>query len=240
MKLTTIGAAIAAAVLTVGLASTAAATTPTPVPPPTPECGAAIQAVLGIEIELDVADELASPAAQALKDLKDLLPAAEAALAAQIDKDNKDGKGESPATVIAREALAKLKARIVTAEADLKPFTDRVTEVKARLDAAVKARDTACKPVPGPTGPSGAPGTPAPRDLDCDDFANRFAAQVELEKDRSDPHRLDANKNGLACEEHFAPAPPAARHTTVVVNPPQFVHVPDTSGGIATGDGSLA
>jgi hypothetical protein len=38
-------------------------------------------------------------------------------------------------------------------------------------------------------------------DLDCDDFATRGQAQAELAKDRSDPHNLDADYDGQACEE---------------------------------------
>ena len=38
-------------------------------------------------------------------------------------------------------------------------------------------------------------------DLDCADFTSRAAAQREYERDRSDPHRLDADDDGEACEE---------------------------------------
>ena len=38
-------------------------------------------------------------------------------------------------------------------------------------------------------------------DLDCADFSTRGQAQAELAKDRSDPHRLDADNDGQACED---------------------------------------
>ena len=38
-------------------------------------------------------------------------------------------------------------------------------------------------------------------DLDCADFATQREAQATLERDRSDPNRLDADNDGIACEE---------------------------------------
>lgn len=37
-------------------------------------------------------------------------------------------------------------------------------------------------------------------DLNCDDFASQAAAQANYRADPSDPNRLDANDNGIACE----------------------------------------
>jgi hypothetical protein len=39
------------------------------------------------------------------------------------------------------------------------------------------------------------------RDLDCADFATQEEAQAVLERDPSDPNRLDADNDGIACEE---------------------------------------
>lgn len=48
------------------------------------------------------------------------------------------------------------------------------------------------------------PGVASADDLNCSDFAYQEDAQAEFEKDRSDPHRLDALKagegDGVACE----------------------------------------
>lgn len=39
------------------------------------------------------------------------------------------------------------------------------------------------------------------RDLDCADFEDQAAAQEELGADARDPHHLDADRDGVACEE---------------------------------------
>ncbi|GAB3586117.1 excalibur calcium-binding domain-containing protein [Amycolatopsis endophytica] len=61
------------------------------------------------------------------------------------------------------------------------------------------------KPVSQPSGTSAqAPAaTTTPSDLDCADFATQAQAQAVLDADRSDPHRLDADKDGIACESRF-------------------------------------
>jgi hypothetical protein len=42
---------------------------------------------------------------------------------------------------------------------------------------------------------------PATEDLDCADFATQQEAQAKLERDLSDPHGLDPDADGTACEE---------------------------------------
>lgn len=42
--------------------------------------------------------------------------------------------------------------------------------------------------------------TQAREDLDCSDFATQEEAQAVLEEDPSDPHRLDRDGDGIACE----------------------------------------
>lgn len=37
-------------------------------------------------------------------------------------------------------------------------------------------------------------------DLNCDDFATQEEAQAEYERDPSDPHNLDGDNDGVACE----------------------------------------
>ena len=41
----------------------------------------------------------------------------------------------------------------------------------------------------------------ATRDLDCSSFADQPTAQEVLRADHRDPHRLDADKDGIACEK---------------------------------------
>lgn len=43
-------------------------------------------------------------------------------------------------------------------------------------------------------------------ELDCRDFSSQEDAQAELDRDTSDPHRLDADNDGRACEEFFVQA----------------------------------
>ncbi len=51
---------------------------------------------------------------------------------------------------------------------------------------------------------------PAPRndDLDCLDFASQAEAQAVLDADANDPNELDANGDGVACNELFTEDPP--------------------------------
>jgi hypothetical protein len=41
----------------------------------------------------------------------------------------------------------------------------------------------------------------AQADLNCRDFPSRAAAQARLDADRSDPHGLDGDEDGLACDK---------------------------------------
>lgn len=41
----------------------------------------------------------------------------------------------------------------------------------------------------------------AQQDLDCSDFATQAEAQAEFDADPSDPNRLDADNDSLACED---------------------------------------
>lgn len=76
--------------------------------------------------------------------------------------------------------------------------------------------------------------TAAVRDLDCKDFATREEAQAELDRDRSDPNRLDRDKDGVACESlpSQAAPPPADDRQQVSVHPVGGV----ATGGMPTGD----
>ena len=71
---------------------------------------------------------------------------------------------------------------------------------------------------------------PQPTDRDCRDFASQAAAQSALRSHSGDPQRLDANHNGVACEDYFRmgqvdpevlPPPPAAPVQPVVDQDPE-------------------
>src|SRR5215208_5260735 len=86
---------------------------------------------------------------------------------------------------------------------------------------------------------------PQPTDRDCRDFASQAAAQSALRSHSGDPQRLDANRNGVACEDYFRmgqvdpevpPPPPAALVRTV----PEHQILVKPVGAADTGDGSAA
>lgn len=62
-------------------------------------------------------------------------------------------------------------------------------------------------------------------DKDCDDFPTQAAAQAELKKNPRDPHKLDGDHDGYACESRFGES---SRSGQVKVKP---------VGGVATGGG---
>lgn len=51
----------------------------------------------------------------------------------------------------------------------------------------------------------GASPAAAQRDLNCSDFPNQAAAQANLRANPSDPNRLDADRDGVACESSRCP-----------------------------------
>ena len=61
----------------------------------------------------------------------------------------------------------------------------------------------------------------AQADRDCPDFATQAEAQAVLDQDPTDPERLDADGDGIACEDGEEGAQVAA-----------------PAGGVAAGDGS--
>jgi hypothetical protein len=81
-------------------------------------------------------------------------------------------------------------------------------------------------------------------DRDCPDFATQAEAQEALDSRAGDPERLDANDNGIACENEFAGSTtttaPKPRTTTTSTPAPaasgQVRVVPQ--GAVDTGDGS--
>jgi hypothetical protein len=70
-------------------------------------------------------------------------------------------------------------------------------------------------------------------DRDCPDFPSRAAAQTAFDWRVGDPERLDADNDGLACEDFAYPAP-----TPVSATPHQVREVP--RGSVDAGDGSTA
>lgn len=75
--------------------------------------------------------------------------------------------------------------------------------------------------------PSEQPIPPAVDDQDCKDFATQADAQAHLDADKSDPDGLDADGDGVACEEFFGdpePQPePGPTPTPAPVDPNQHI-----------------
>ena len=69
--------------------------------------------------------------------------------------------------------------------------------------AAPAAPATPAPAEPAPDEPATDDATPQDR-FDCEDFTSPARPQRILDRDPSDPHGLDANQNGEACEEFFA------------------------------------
>lgn len=94
-------------------------------------------------------------------------------------------------------------------------------------------------PVEAPA-PAPLPATPA-GDRDCPDFASRSEAQAVLDADPSDPERLDADNDGLACEALFGGADTEAPGQLAAdsQSADQQVEVHPV-GGVDTGDPAVA
>jgi hypothetical protein len=127
---------------------------------------------------------------RALRDAEDALVTAEAALiAAENDPEASDAD-------VDKARKERNKAR------DARDDARRLLDTKLAEQAeACAAEDPAPTTTPAPTT------EPAPPvidfvDLDCGDFPrpDGTSAQTVLNQDAADPHKLDANNNGVACE----------------------------------------
>lgn len=78
------------------------------------------------------------------------------------------------------------------------------------------------------------PETLTTSDLDCADFSSQDEAQTTLDADTTDPNGLDADDDGIACEELFQsePTEPTTQYTPLDTNPTTLTETP---GEEATG-----
>ncbi len=72
----------------------------------------------------------------------------------------------------------------------------------------------------GGTGMTQQPTTPTQGDLDCADFASQAEAQATFNADPSDPNGLDADNDGIACEENVPTTPTATQYTPPTTTAP--------------------
>ncbi len=91
----------------------------------------------------------------------------------------------------------------------------------------------------GGTGMTQQPTTPTQGDLDCADFASQAEAQATFNADPSDPNGLDADGDGIACEENTPTTPTATQYTaptttapttTTATTAPTMAELPATGG----------
>jgi hypothetical protein len=129
----------------------------------------------------------------------------------------------------ARRTLEDAKTVLQSRKDDRNSDSKRLAELRVLLTAAISDRDEACsEPTTTPPTPTPAPTTtPAPAaefpvDLDCSDLSDQEAQKV-LDADKSDPHNLDSDEDGFACDEVDNPV----SNDTVVI----------PSGGVNTGGG---
>lgn len=69
------------------------------------------------------------------------------------------------------------------------------------------------------------PAAVAQDDLNCDDFATQAEAQATLDADPSDPNNLDADDDGIACEDTFGGGtaiPPGPDRCEGITDPVEF------------------
>lgn len=163
------------------------------------DCNRAQREVTRVELRLaSLVTEERNAEQAALRAAQDALDAAQAAL-----RDAAPGVDLGPL----RAAVDTAREARDAARNALNTDSRRLVDVRAELKVAVDVRDKACAPDPTPTPtPTPAPTTtPAPADdVDCDEVSDR-EAQAILDRDKNDPHDLDTDGDGVACEEQIAP-----------------------------------
>ena len=78
----------------------------------------------------------------------------------------------------------------------------------------------------------------AATDRDCPDFASQAAAQAAFDAIPGDPERLDADDDGIACEDQAYAAAPAPSSAAATPSSSQVTTRP--AGAVAAGDGSAS
>lgn len=147
-----------------------------------------------------------------------LAPAALAQQAADLDCSQIGAPGSSPESVRA-EAQAILDADPDDPNGLDTDADGLACEFEAGPTGAVAFEDGT-----GFTTDVAAPGAPpvaAGDDLDCADFASRAEAQAVLDADANDPNDLDADGDGLACNELISSPPTLAAGTPAQYSAPE-------------------
>lgn len=100
-----------------------------------------------------------------------------------------------------REARAANRGLWGLSRAELCRQTDRGNDIGAGTPGCTGASEPAPETEPAPPAPSGdIPPPPPDGNYDCADFETQEQAQAVLDRDPSDPHYLDGESDGVACE----------------------------------------
>ena len=98
-------------------------------------------------------------------------------------------------------AAAKINLDATTATSSTSP--PATTSASSTTSASTSSTTSSTTSAGATTTTSAAPATTPVDDQDCIDFPAQAAAQAALVADPTDPDRLDADRDGVACEEHF-------------------------------------
>lgn len=206
--------------------------------------------VLGLFLALALGSSAdAAPAAPApgTEACTALVNASQQVTDAQADVNDKQGDVADITADLTAAVDAALKVQL---QAQLDAATVELGQRKQTLASVIsQVTDQLCTgtvetTTPAPTTTTTAPTTTtsaAPGDdQDCADFATQQDAQTHLALDPTDPDRLDADHDGVACEEHFGeptttstielPDSPSSSSDDTSVTVPNTVHGVDTGG----------
>lgn len=134
----------------------------------------------------------------------------------------------------ARNTLDRLERELGQAQKALDRKSNDVKGFESRLNAAKAERDKDCDEPTSTATPTPSPAPVPDGDLDCGNFplSDGTTAQAFLERDTSDPHNIDVDNDGTACELLDDSAGEEAADTAA---PVEVIVTPN--GGVATGGG---
>jgi hypothetical protein len=152
--------------------------------------------------------------------LGDLLGGVGGQVTGLLDGDGEGGLGDLP--VIPTVPETTTTSPTTTTTTTTSPTTSSSATIPSSEDSAPVSVPSAVYGPGSPLYTDEVPTGPADEDLDCSDFADTADAQAELVADPSDPHGLDADNDGRACDRGAGAGEPTGY----------------PAGGIAAGDGS--
>lgn len=142
----------------------------------------------------------------------------------------------------AQDEIAETQARVerITAEAEAR-VQQREADVEARSaeldqrEQALVSRESAPRDAEA-AGPSlgGSGSASAPADRDCPDFSTQAEAQAAFDAVPGDPERLDADGDGIACEDSLSSSGSASSSSGSASSGSSVVRAPDAQAPAGT------